>query len=331
MPTEREFRDLADQVRNWGRWGKDDQIGTLNLITAEKIAGAAKLVRQGKLFSLGLNFDENGIWSGNTFRRNPVHFMTVDGGDIELAEHLGGLNGVGQTVLDSHWGKRLMKFNDDFIFMPLQAATQWDALSHVYYDDELYNGYPSSSVTSQGAAKNAIDQIAVKGVVSRGVLIDVPRYRGVAHVPRNEMIEPDELEAVLDAQGVAVEPGDVLLVRTGWWSQFAHTKEKAAWRAGNPGLSWTCARWLHAHDIAAVAADNIAVEASRWEYNEDDVTLPLHLLCLRDMGLTLGELWNLDELAKDCAMDHVYEFQLIAPPLKVTGAVGSPLNPIAIK
>jgi kynurenine formamidase len=330
VPTETEFRAVADRVRNWGRWGADDELGTLNLITPDTVRAAAALVRRGAVFSLGLDIDENGIWGGSTFRRNPVHLMTVDGGDTALAEHLRNWSGPGQSILAAHWGRHLARFNDDMIFMPLQASTQWDALSHVYYDDQLYNGVPASAVTSQGATRHGIQAFAA-GIVSRGVLIDVARHRGVDHLPPNEWIEPAELDAALANQAVAVAKGDVVLVRTGWWAQFAPMADPARWRSGCPGLSWRCAEWLFEHDIAAVAADNTAVEVSRSQYEEDDQSMPMHLLCLRDMGLPFGELWNLEALAHDCASDGVYEFQLVAPPLRVTGAVGSPLNPLAIK
>jgi kynurenine formamidase len=330
VPTQAEFRAIADHVRNWGRWGAADQLGTLNLIGPNQIRAAAALVRKGQVFSLGLNFDENGIWAGNTFRRNPVHLMTVDGGDAELHRHLDEWDGPGKTVLAASWGRHLARFNDDYVFMPLQASTQWDALSHVYYEDQMYNGYPATAVTSQGATRLGIEHFGA-GITGRGVLIDVAALRGVDHLPPNDQVDPDELDAALARQGVETAPGDIVVLRTGWWSQFAVLGDPIAWRMGNPGLSWRCAAWLHERQIAAIAADNIAVEAGRTSYDDDDVSMPLHMLCLRDMGLPLGELWNLDELAADCAVDGVYEFQLIAPPLRVTGAVGSPLNPLAIK
>lgn len=330
MPTEAELRAAASRVSNWGRWGPDDQLGTLNHITPDRIREAAGLVRHGRVFSLGLQIDENGIWGGSTFRRNPVHLMTVDGGDTELIAHLTGWDGPGKSILSAFWGRHLARFNDDVLFMPLQASTQWDALSHVYYDGQMYNGVVATAVTSQGATVHGIERLG-GGITGRGVLIDVARNRGVDHLPPNEAIEPEELDAGLSAEGIDVKSGDILLVRTGWWSRFRAMDDPARWRAGCPGLSWTCAEWLHSHDVAAVAADNTAVEQSRSSYEEDDQSMPLHLLCLRDMGMPFGELWDLESLASDCASDGVYEFLLAAPPLKVTGGVGSPVNPLAIK
>jgi kynurenine formamidase len=327
--TLQEFRSTAERVRNWGRWGADDELGTLNFLTEETSRAAAACVRRGRVFPLGVDFSADGIWSGNSFRRNPVHLMTVDGGDapilldqLELAPHLA------KALTKSAWGTRLARFNDDFIMMPLQAASQWDALSHVYYDDQLYNGFPASTVTSAGAARVSIDKVDVKGIAGRGVLADLARARGADHLPAGTPVEPDELDDVLARQGSPVRPGDILLVRTGWWPQFKGPGDGDRWRFEAPGLSWRCAAWLHSREIAAVAADNVAVEVS---VGGGEVDLPLHLLCLRDMGMMFGEIWNLEELADDSARTGVYDCQLVAPPLRVLGAVGSPVNPVALR
>jgi kynurenine formamidase len=329
MATMEEFRAAATKLRNWGRWGADDELGTLNFITPEVIKRAAGLVRQGKVFPLGVDFNAYGPWGSAGFRRNPVHLMSVDGGDRELAEHLRGWGGATEAQMAGIWEGGLMRFNDDFIMMPLQAATQWDALSHVYYEDEMYNGFPASAVTSFGATKNSIDKVDVKGIVSRGVLLDVAAHRGLANLPPNTSISPEDLDEVASAQGVAIQSGDIILVRTGWWAVFERERKGEEWTAGSPGVSWRCAEWLHQRECAAIASDNIAVEVSGAEV--EGVILPFHLLCIRDMGLMLGEMWNFEALSRDCAADRVYEFQLIAPPLRVTGAVGSPINPIALK
>ncbi len=323
-----DFRQMADKVRNWGRWGEADELGTLNLITADKIKAAAALVRTGKVFSLGVNFDSSGPQSAYVpFRSNPVHLMTIDGGDaVAFADHVRGWGHPVAQSIGALFDNGLMRFNDDYIMMPLQAATQWDALSHVYYEDQLYNGFPANSVTSFGASRLAIDGVAVKGVTSRGVLLDVALSRGVSHLEIGEPISPDELDQVAEDQGVTVEPGDIVLVRTGWWEYFRATGDSMT---HGSGISWRCAEWLHEREVAAIAADNFAVEGADVEV--DGVILALHCLCLRDMGLMFGELWDLSALSVDCAADGVYEFQLTAAPLRVTGGVGSPLNPVALK
>ena len=213
------------------------------------------------------------------------------------------------------------------IVMPLQAASQWDALSHVYYEDKLYNGFPADSVTSFGAFHCGIDKVDGKGITSRGVLLDVVRFRGAdVFLEPGNPITPAELDEVAKAQGVSVGRGDIVLVHTGWWARFPQTGD-----GGEPGagLDWTCAAWLHDHEIAAIAADNIMVERPGIRCG-GHVPADAHAVSARH-GLMLGEYWDLTALSADCAADGVYEFQLIAPPLRVVGAVGSPVNPIAIK
>ncbi|WP_280189479.1 cyclase family protein [Nocardia gipuzkoensis] len=324
-----EFRRIADSVRNWGRWGAADELGTLNFITPDKVAQAARLVRHGRVFPLGVDFGSSGPQGAFKFRHNPVHVMTVDGGDAATLTEYGPKwlrNSVGRE-LSGFFEDNPFRFNDDLIIMPLQAATQWDALSHVYYDDHLYNGFPASSVTSLGAYHCGIDKVDGKGITTRGVLLDLVRHRGAdTFLEAGNPITPDELDEVVEAQGVEVGRGDILLIRTGWWARFLEAGDgtEPYW-----GLDWLGATWLHERDIAAVAADNLMVEDP--VSGVDGTFLPMHMLCLRDMGLMLGEYWDLTALAADCAADGVYEFQLIAPPLRVIGAVGSPINPIAIK
>lgn len=331
MATLDDFRRVADDVRNWGRWGDDDELGTLNLITAEKVAEAAATVIKGTVIPLGGDFGSSGPQGAFTFRQNPVHVMTVDGGDAETLVRYGPqwLRNAVASDVSAFFADNPFRFNDDMIIMPLQAATQWDALSHVYYEDKLYNGFPADSVTSFGAYHCGIDKVDVKGITSRGVLLDVVAHRGedVFCAPGNP-ITPAELDDVAAVQGVTIGAGDVVVVHTGWWTRFLQTGDGG--EAG-AGLDWTCASWLHDHDVAAVAADNLMVEDPDPANGVEGTFLPMHMLCLRDMGLMLGEYWNLAALAEDCRQDGVYEFQLIAPPLKVVGAVGAPVNPIAIK
>nr|WP_198429214.1 cyclase family protein [Nocardia bovistercoris] len=324
-----DFRRLADEVRNWGRWGAADELGTLNFITPDKVTQAAGLVRHGRVFPLGVDFGSSGPQGAFKFRQNPVHVMTVDGGDAATLAEYGPKwlrNSVGHE-LSGFFADNPFRFNDDMIIMPLQAATQWDALSHVYYEDKLYNGFPADSVTSLGAYHLGIEKVDSKGITSRGVLLDLVRHRGAdTFLEAGNPITPDELDEVIKRQGVEVGRGDVLLIHTGWWARF---EEAGDGSEPYSGLDWTCAKWLHEREIAAVAADNLMVEDPA--SGVEGTFLPMHMLCLRDMGLMLGEYWNLTALAADCAADHVYEFQLVAPPLSVVGAVGSPLNPIAIK
>jgi kynurenine formamidase len=255
--------------------------------------------------------------------------MTVDGGDARTLAQFGGqwqANGTARQ-LGGFFTDGLLRFNDDMIIMPLQAATQWDAYSHVYYEDQLYNGFPAESVTSQGAFHCGIDKVDVNGVVSRGVLLDVVRFRGAGdYLADGQPVTPEELDEVARVQRVEITSGDIVLVHTGWWERFIETGDGTVSAAG---LDWRCAQWLHEREAAAVAADNLMVEDPVSAV--EGTFMPFHLLCLRDMGLMLGEYWDLTALSADCAADGVYEFQLVAPPLRVIGAVGSPLNPIALK
>jgi kynurenine formamidase len=326
-----DFRKVAKKISNWGRWGDTDEFGALNFIDEEKIRESASLVRKGKSISMGADFGPDGPQSNgpSAFRINPKHFMVVDGGDGE--HYINSVAGFDNSIATSVAAWRdgdLFRFNEDYIVMPLQAATQWDALSHVYYDEKMYNGYAQTSVTSFGANRLSIRTVgAAGGIVSRGVLLDVARHRGVDAIDGGPLIQPDELDEVARNQGVEVRRGDVVIVRTGWWHRFYETKNGGD--LGN-GLSWHCAEWLHDHEVAAVAADNHAVEGFH-ERESEATFLPLHLLCQRDMGVHMGELFELEAISADCAADGVYEFQFVAPPIRFIGAVGSPINPLALK
>jgi kynurenine formamidase len=324
-----DFRRVADDVRNWGRWGDADELGTLNFINADKVAEAASLVKHGKVFPLGVDFGSSGPQGAFKFRHNPIHVMTVDGGDASSLPRFGvdWDRNPGAKELGTYFQDELFRFNDDMVIMPLQAATQWDALSHVYYEDQLYNGFPADSVTILGALYCGIDKVDSKGITSRGVLLDLVRHRGVqTFLELGNPITPAELDDVARSQGVTIGRGDIVLIRTGWWTRFLESGNGAE---PGSGLDWRCASWLHDHEVAAVAADNLMVEDPI--SGVEGTFMPMHMLCLRDMGLMLGEYWDLTALADDCAADGVWEFQLIAAPLRVVGGVGSPLNPIALK
>lgn len=306
-----EIRALASKVSNWGRWGFDDEVGTLNLITAEHRARAAATVRAGRQISLGLPFDEHGPMAGLIGRHNPVHTMTATGLDATQRMDMGG-------------GAR---FTDDHISMPLQCSTHWDSLAHLYYEGRLYNGFAASTVDALGAHRDAIEQVHDR-LVGRGVLLDVAGHRGVDTLPLDAAIGADELQAVAEAQGVEVGEGDLLLVRTGLMGAHQRAGDWSAFAGMQPGLHYESTTWLHERGVAAVAADNAAVE--HLGLSLPGVLLPFHMLALRDMGLTLGEYFVLEDLAEACRELGRWEFLLVAPPLPVTGAVGAPTNPIAV-
>ncbi len=301
-------RQLGRELSNWGRWGTDDQRGTLNFVTPQVIQRATSSARKGRVFSLGLALGSDGPQIGQGGRVNPLHFVTA------LHVGYGAANGF--------------RYNDDALLLPLQAATQWDSLAHVYYDDTLYNGVPATMVTSAGAARNAIDAVG-EGVLTRGVLLDIARLEGVERLPPGFVIRPEHLEAAEKAQQVCVRTGDALLVRTGHITVFTRDQNREAYMRQMPGLGLDCARWLYEREVAAVATDTNAVEVIPFE--DPGIPLPLHLVCIRDIGLILGEMFYLEELAADCTRDGQWDFLLAAPALKVRGGLGTPLNPLAVK
>jgi len=319
-PNINDVLDLCKRYSNWGRWGKDDQLGTLNFITPEKVKEAAPLIRKGTVFSLAIPFDENGPQTGGFGRFNPIHLMIRDGNDA-LA---------GTTIRDFYDGRdRYLRGTDDLIIMPLQCGTQWDALSHIVYDGKIYNGYDASLVSSKGALRNDIAQ-AKDRVASRGVLLDVARYKRKPWLEPGEVITGEDLEGSCHAEGVRVSRGDIVLVRTG---QMGQVKSAGKWNgyAGGPapGLGLSAAPWIYRNEIAALATDTWGTEVLPNE--TEDVFQPLHIICIVYMGLLLGEIFDFEALAADCARDGAYEFFFVSPPLPITRAVGSPINPLAIK
>lgn len=319
--TLEEFYKVAKRVSNWGRWGADDERGTLNLITPDVIKRAAQTVKQGKRFHLGLAYGKNGPQTGahGSRRSNPSLFVTVSGREM-------GSEGAG------------FSFSDDLIHLPLQAATNWMAPAAAHYNDKMYNGFDADEALSEyGTTRDGIANAAAAGVVSRGVLLDIARFKGVERLAPGTEILPDDLDAASKAQGVEVESGDILMIRTGHIRWFTEDDDRKTFNESQPGLGVACADWLHDHDIAAVCADNVTVDhlpgliEQGFNDQADELVVPLHMLCLRDMGLLKGVMFNFEELAKDCANDGVWTCMFSGTPLDIPGAVGSPLSPIAIK
>jgi len=311
------IRQAAKRCSNWGRWGADDVRGTMNYLTEAKRVEASALIRRGVAFSLSQRFDMDGPQKGWRRRTNPVHTM-LDTGTDAAAGIQGFPHGLGGA--------------DDVIAMPLQCSTQWDGLGHIFDHGIAWNGRPAGEVvTSLGDALTGIETIA-DVVAGRGVLLDVGRAIGTdGELPDGFAITTDDLQATIRRQGAsaAVGRGDIVLVRTGrlararreGWGDYAG--------GASPGLSFTTADWLHGTEIAAIATDTWGFEVRPNEF--DDAFQPLHQVAIPHIGLFLGEMWDLDGLAADCARDGVYDFWLTAAPLPITGAVGSPVNPIAVK
>lgn len=312
--------EYCQRFRNWGKWGPDDEIGTLNYITPAKVAEAARLVRQGTVISLALPFDSNGPQSGRFGRVNPIHQMVATGTD-----HVAG----NQKVMDFEtvpygWG-----YADDLITMYLQTGTQWDGLSHIFHHGKMWNGYDAKLVNSAGASRNGIEKMKDK-VVTRGVLLDIARLKGVEYLEVGQAVYAEDLDAAAAKAGVTIGQGDIVLVRTGEMGRRLRERNWGPYAAGDaPGLSFTIAPWIAEKRIAGIASDTWGVEVRPNELKGS--FQPLHLVIVVNMGLLVGEIFYLEDLARDCAQDRVYEFMFVAPPLPITGAVGSPINPLAIK
>lgn len=308
--VDEKFKEIGAELSNWGRWGADDQVGTLNFITPAVRAAAAKMIKTGEIVDLGMPLDANGPHSGRGFfaRFNPIHRMT-------------------QILTDVEYPSGVMAA-DDVISMPLQAGTQWDALAHIGYDGEIYNGYPATSMTAvDGATRNSFDRV-VDRIVGRGVLLDIARLRGVDVMEAGDEITPDDLDRAARTQGVEVRPGDILLVRTGWYQHFLNGNHDTFLGPDEPGMGFSTCAWLHEHQVAAIAADNFAVEVR--PSGIKGVLAPVHMVLIRDLGMTLGEMFNLEILSETCAGLGTWEFFLSGIGIKVSRSVGSPVNPIAI-
>ena len=303
------------QPNNWGRWGALDQLGTANYITPAVIAHAATLIRSGRAVSCAVPLDNTGpVYPG---RAGVFHAYTIAGSDYvagaPIAHQLGSCH-----------------ITDDVLFMPLQGSTQWDGLAHVGEDTTLYNGFWIGTIAaSSGARRCSIHQLKAR-MQGRGVLLDLVSHQGVARLMPGHAITPAELDDCAAAQGVAILPGDILSIRSGHVPYYYTLPDKREFFSdGAPGLSISTAEWLHDRRVAAVAVDNIAVEVQPFE-QPCDRPFPLHGRLIRDLGMSLGEIWWLEDLAEACRQEGRYEFFLSAAPLNVTNAAGSPINPIAI-
>jgi kynurenine formamidase len=296
----------TDAIRpnNWGRWGDTDERGAANHQTPDVVKAGAGLVRQGKVYSLALPLRTQKV---PVFPRRtpPMHFMTLDGGDYAAGfERKGGFQSA-----------------DDYIIVGTHATTHVDALAHIWYGDQLYNGFSGNTIRSNGAERCGIDKI--RSLVGRGVMLDLCKHKGVDRLEKSYAITPDDMVACAAAQGVEMRPGDVLLLRTGWLKTF-YDQGSQAFFATEPGIGIDAAQWIANMDFAAVGADNYGVEVVPTEDGQPGI--PVHTRLIRDYGVYLMELFDLEELARD----QVYEFLFVAAPLMITGGVGSPLNPLAI-
>ncbi len=302
--TSSEVVGLFEKLSNWGRWGKDDQRGALNFITDKKRASAARLVQTGETVSLALPLAVTPAADNPT----PVTHLIVQAG------------------LDSE--RSWLPHSADYFAIAFHgmANTHIDALCHVFWQGKMYNGFSAGEVGSHGAHKCAID-VARQGLVSRGVLLDIPKLRKVEWLEPGDRILATELDAAEKEHGVRVEEGDVLLIRTG---RSRRRKSKGAWdpnREGLPGLDPACLPWIHERRVALLGSDAVSdVLPSGYK----DVLLPIHVCTLVAMGVHLLDNADFDALAETCARLGRYEFMFAAAPLILERGTGSPANPLAI-
>jgi kynurenine formamidase len=297
-----EFKELFQAVSTWGRWGKDDQRGALNHLTRDRVMAAARLIRDGRTISLSLPL--------NTHARidNPEpadHHMTMmadsDAAGLQFAKDYIGI--------DYH--------ND--------SHTHLDAFCHVAFDGQLYNGVPCDSITPDGGSADTV--AAVKdGLIGRGVLLDVPRLRGVPWLEPGENIFRDDLELTEREQAVTVGEGDILLVRTGHPRRLA---ELGPWDTAHSkaGLHPGTAPFLAERGVAVLGCDGNSDTAPS---ATEGVGFPMHVLALTAMGVPLLDYLQLEDLSAECASRGRWEFFFTAAPLRIVGGTGSPLNPIAV-
>ena len=302
-----EFDQLFESVKNWGRWGPDDQLGTLNFITPEKVREAAGLVRSGRRVSMGLPINKV---AGPDNPNPAIHFVSL-GHDIDVS--------AGES------------FGLDFFGMVCHGDghTHIDALCHIAYRGQTYNGHsalvvlPSTGATSLDIANYR------SGIVGRGVLVDVPRHRGVHWLEPGEAVTADELEAAVTAQGLRLGEGDILVLRLG---HHARRLAMGPWDPtpageGRAGLHVNAIPWMRDRRIAAFLPDG---DGETVPSTVDGMLYPIHPLQVAAMGMCVSDSLQFEELATACEEEARWEFMVVGLPLQLPGGTGSPWNPIAI-
>jgi kynurenine formamidase len=310
----------ADAPTNWGKWGPDDELGCLNYLDAGQVLRGIRHVRSGEVFTLQIHMGRtespgDPIWPGRRgmSRKNELDEGTWDSPDAPAFP--GGLH-----------------YADDTAEIFLQGSTQYDALGHVWYDGKLWNGYDART-TIDAMDKASVLPIAEKGVVGRGVLVDMARHRGKPWLDKGETFDHTDLEAAAKSQGVEIEPRDILVIRTGWMKYWYELDDPEKFYDGfvEPGLTYSreLVEWFQRREIPNLVTDTIANEVTADP--NSGVALPLHCALMRNLGVTLTEIAWLDDLADACAADDRWSFLYAAAPLKVVHGTGAPVNPIAIR
>jgi len=287
------------ELSNWGRWGATDQLGAVNLITPEKRKQATKLVREGIVISLARDTNDEAAPDNDA---PYTHEMTLNGE-----------SGQGQWSLD----KIGVSFHG-------YQHTHLDALCHMFWQGKMYNGYSMTEVTRKGAQKLGIQNLK-SGIVTRGVLIDVPRLRNVPYLEPGAAIYPEDLDKWERETGIKLAAGDAVFVRTGRWARRAalgpwNVSQKSA------GLHPSCVRWLKQRDISLLGSD---VASDVLPSGIPGITHPIHQLILVALGVNIFDNCDLEDIGTTAARMKRWEFMLTTAPIAIPGGTGSPLNPIA--
>jgi kynurenine formamidase len=304
-----DFDAMFEAVKTWGRWGWDDDRGTMNYLTPEKVAAAARLVRSGRTVSMAIPIDK----SAGPDNPNPAVHLMSRLHDVPLGDS--GLSfGMCHLGMASHG----------------DCHTHVDALNHVAYRGELYNGKPASTLTSLGSDWGDITAYAT-GIVGRGVLVDAARHRGVPWLEPGEAVDRAEFEAIEASLGLRLGEGDILVFRTGHHARRlalgAWSNEPPPAGEGKAGLHVDTVPWMHERRVAAFLPDG---DGETVPSNVEGVPYPIHPLQLTAMGMCVSDSLQLEELAAACAAEGRWEFMVAGLPLRLPGATGTPWNPIAI-
>ena len=306
VPSAEEVKGYMQSLSNWGRWGDDDELGTLNYITPEKRIAAAKLVQKGFSVSCArMVYPE----TAQDVLSSPIHYMAGTG--TEAPEQ--GMSGA-----------------TDFIGIAFHGyhVTHIDAFSHIFWNARSYNGLDAKLVTAGGRATKGGVQVLENGIVTRGVLLDIARVRGVDWMQAGEGIFPEDLEAAEAAENVKIEPGDVVLYRTGW--PKAREVEGPPPLPGRPGMHAASLPWLHERGVALIGADAATDVGPSGYPAEDFLAMPVHAVGITAMGIWILDSGSYESLAEVCNRENRWEFMFVTSPLRWRNATGSPLNPVAI-
>lgn len=297
--TKTDVDRLMNELSNWGRWGKEDQLGAVNLITPAKRKQAAALVKEGVSVSLARETNTE------TAQDNPQPY--------EHSMTLSGVGNRGQFSLD----KIGVSFHG-------YQHTHLDALCHMFWQGKMYNGFSQEEVTKDGATKLSISNLK-QGVFTRGILIDLAKLKGVPYLEPGTPIYPEDLEAWEKKANLKITAGDVVFFRTGRWARRAAV---GPWNvsANSAGLHASCAKWIKQRDVAIIGSD---VASDVLPSGIEGVSHPIHQLTLVAMGVNIFDNCDLEALSEACAKRNRWEFMLTAAPIAVAGGTGSPLNPIA--